>query len=267
MQEWLAHPAVQGGLAPFAAGLAAAAVLARTRWLALAQVLGFAVAVTLAIGWSIEPLTSIRKLAIIGISTAVLCIAYEWARARSRAASAVAVSVLAVASAWMLWRLLVQKDMPDAIVAGVLAAAYVAWQAGTTLKVSADPVRGAAAGAMLGFAAGGLALLGASAVLGVVALGAGFAAAATLVVQALRNKAASAGRSISLPAAGIAALVGGAAVMSAELPWYTLLPTVAVAPATALSRSESPRTRGAVACLCSFVPVLAAIALAWFRPF
>jgi hypothetical protein len=266
MQELLAHPVVQGGVAPFVTSLAAAAALSRTRWLSIAQVVGFAVCVTLVTGWSIEPLTSTRKLAIVGVGTVVLCIAYEWARARARDASVVAVAALAIASSWMLWRLLEQRDVPAALGAGAVAAGYVALLAGSTLKVSKDPVRGAAAGAMLGLGTGLLALLGASAVLGLAGLGVGFAALATLVVQGVRNRAASTGRSISLPAAAVAALTGAAAVMTGELPWYSLLPMVLIAPAAHLSNSQSVRRRSAVACLAGAAPVAIAILLAWFRP-
>lgn len=266
MQELLAHPAFQGGVAPFVAGLAAAVALSRTRWLALAQVVGFAVCVTLVLGWTMDPLTSTRKLALVGVATALLCVGYEWARVRSHDASALAVALLALASSWMVWRLLEQKEAAAALFSGSMVAAYVASLAAATLKVSKDPVRGAAVGAVLGLGTGALALLGASVVLGLAALGAGFAALATLVVQVVGREPASAGRSISLPAAAVASLVGVASVMTGELPWYALAPMLFVAPAGNLARNESVRAKAAAACVLCTAPAAAAVLLAWFRP-
>jgi hypothetical protein len=249
---------------PFVVALALAAFLARTRWLAIAQAAGFAVSVTLAVGWSFESLTSTRKLALVAVASLLLCLLVE--RLRTKVADIVCVALLALSNTWVLWRLLAQKDLVAAVVAGVLAAAYVAWISGSTLKVSDDPVRGAAGGAALGFGTGVLAILGASAVLGVVALAVGSAAAATLLVQALRNTSAPAGRSISLPAASAAALVGTAAVMTAELPWYALLPMLAVPHATLLSRPTGVFARAALAFVFALVPAAVAAVLAWFHP-
>ncbi|MEJ6021641.1 hypothetical protein [Ramlibacter sp. PS4R-6] len=264
MQDWLGHPAVQGGILPFIAALAVAAPLARTRWLALAQVAGFAACATLAIGWSLESLPSTRRLALVAVASLALCVLVE--QVRTRSARILVVAVLAASSAWVLWRLLAQKELAAAAGAGLVIAAYVAWQAAATLRVSADPVRGAAAAAALGFGTGVVAILGASALLGVSGLAAGSAAAATLCVQALRGRPAPDGRSVSLPATVAASLVGVAAVMTAELPWYVLIPLLAVAPAAMLATPAGARWRASLAFPLSLVPALAAVALAWYRP-
>lgn len=249
---------------PFIVALALAAPLARTRWLAVAQAAGFAACATIAIGWSFESLTATRKLAIVGVASLVLCVFVE--RSRKPWAETLCVLLLAAASVWVLWRLLVQKELAAAAVAGVLAAAYVAWQVAASLKISADPVRGTAAAAALGFSAGAVAILGASAVLGIAALAAGFAAAATLIVQAWRGVAAPHARSASLPATSVAALVPAAAVMTGELSWYVLLPLLAVSPSVLLARAAGVRWRATLAFLFALVPGLVAVALAWFRP-
>lgn len=244
--------------------LAIAAPLGRTRWLVVAQAAGFAVCATLAIGWSLESLTSTRRLAMVGIASLALCFFIE--RSGRRSAETASVVLLAAASVWVLWRLLAQKEPAAAMVSGVLVAAYVAWQACASLKVSADPVRGTAAAVALGFGAGGVAILGASAVLGIAALAAGFAACATLTVQVVRGAAAPNVRSASLPSTSVAALVPPAAVMTGELPWYALVPLLAVAPAALLAWTGSVRWRAAQAFFFSLVPAVAAVALAWFRP-
>src|SRR3569832_496178 len=154
MEAWLGHPAVQGGLLPFAVSFAAAGALARTRWLALALLAGFAICATLVIGWSIESLSTTRKLALIGAGTSALCLAVEQERAVSIKLRATCVFALAAASPWMVSRLLGQKAAAAALAAGALAASYVALQCAGTLAISRDPVRGAASGVMLGAGAG-----------------------------------------------------------------------------------------------------------------
>src|SRR4051812_20729935 len=106
---------MQAGVLPFAVALVVAFLFARTRWLALAQIAGFAVAVTLAAGWSLESLTSTRKLAIVGVASIVVCAAIEWKPTRWRRVAAAVCAVLAAATVWMLWRLLAQKDIGPAV--------------------------------------------------------------------------------------------------------------------------------------------------------
>lgn len=268
MEEWLGHPAIQGGLVPFVVALACSAALVRTRLLALAQVAGFLALAALAIGFSFESLTSTRKLVLAGAGTALLAAAIEWRRMPRGATQAAAVAVLAAASVWMLSRLLAQKDPGEALLAGALAAGYVAGLAGATLHVGEDPVRGASAGLMVGLGTGVLGVLGASAVLGLVGISAGAAAGATLLVQMVRGHAAPAGSSISLPASGIAALAGVLTVSSASLAWYALLPVLA-APWATLLVPQSVRPlwlRAILTSLAALAPMLAAVGLAWFRP-
>jgi hypothetical protein len=258
---------MQAGILPFVVALVLAFPLARSRWLAIAQVAGFAVAATLAAGWSLESLTSTRKLAIVGVAVIALCAAIEWKPVQWRRFGAVACVALAAATVWMLWRLLAQKDLGPAALAATLAAGYVLLQTALALHAGEDPARSAASGAVLGFATGIVAILGASALLGTFALAVGSAAAATLAVQFFRGRAAPVGRSISLPAAAVAGLAGVNGVMTGELPWYALLPLLLIAP---IGRVAPATLTARIRCIAAFVlcliPAAAAIALAWFRP-
>jgi hypothetical protein len=86
-------------------------------------------------------------------------------------------------------------------------------------------------------------------------------------VQLLRGSAAPVGRSISLPAATVAALAGVNGVMTAELSWYALLPLLLIAPVARLVPAMlTPRIRSIAAFALCLIPAAAAIALAWFRP-
>ena len=58
MEELLANPAVQAGVAPFLSALVAAAALRRTRLLGVAVALAFALVIALTVGYAFEPLTA-----------------------------------------------------------------------------------------------------------------------------------------------------------------------------------------------------------------
>ena len=68
MQEMLANPAVQGGLAPFIAALIVAALLAPFRLGGLAVVTAFATAVYFIAGFDFAPLTATRKIILLGFA-------------------------------------------------------------------------------------------------------------------------------------------------------------------------------------------------------
>ena len=118
---------------------------------------------------------------------------------------------------------------------------------------------------MLGLASGALAWLGASALLAQVGIAIGAAAGATLLVQMLAGKRAPTGTSISLPASVVAGLVGVLAVFTGTLPWYCLLPTLAIPWASRMVAAGS-RPVWQTAFLTAFValiPLLLALGLAW----
>lgn len=266
MEDWIAHPAVQAAVIPFIVALIVAVPLARTRWLALAQAAGFVACATVAVGWSIEPFTTTRKLAFAGAASVLLAIAIEKAGAHRRAVGALSVVAAAVAAVWMLSRVLAQKDLVAGLPIAAVAATWVAWQVAAVLQISRDPVRGAAAGAVLGWATGMVGILGASALLGTLALAAGSAAAATALVQFVRNEPAGIGRSSSLPSVAVAALAVPAVVLTGDLSWYDALPLTAVVPLAGLTPFFlTPRLRCITAFSFGAVPAAIAVSLAWYR--
>lgn len=267
MDELMQNPAVQAGIAPFIVALVAAGLLRKTRFLGLAQIAGFAVLIALAIGFSFESLTSTRKLVIVGLLTLVPLLLLElknWS-ARPVLRSSVALLV-GLAAVWVVLRVLQQKELPSALLAGVASAAYLFILVESTLRVSDDSVRGAAAGLMLGLASGALALLGASALLAQVGIAVGAAAGATLLVQMISGTRSPTGATLSLPASVVAGLVGLLAVFTGALPWFCLLPTLAIPWATCLvpAGSRPVWLTAFLTSLAASVPLLLALGLAWF---
>lgn len=267
MDELLQNPAIQAGVVPFVTALIAAALLMRTRLLGLAQVAGFAAVIALAIGFSFESLTSTRKLVLAGLFTLLPVLLLELREGSTRAAARSAMALVAgLAGVWVVLRVLQQKETAAALLAGAATALYLAALVESTLRVGSDTVRGAAAGLMLGLAGGALALLGASALLAQMGIAVGAAAGATLLVQVVAGKRSPTGATLSLPASVVAGLVGLLAVFTGSLPWYCLLPTLAIPWATRLvpAGSRPVWLTAFLTALAAFVPLLLAVGLAWF---
>src|SRR3989442_13179300 len=87
MQEMLANPLVQGGLAPFVAALIVAALLAPFRLGGLAVVAAFATAVYFIAGFTFAPLTATRKIILLGLAAPLAGIAIGFAFPPARLAA------------------------------------------------------------------------------------------------------------------------------------------------------------------------------------
>ena len=268
MNELLDNPAVQAGVVPFVVGLVVAGLLHRTRLMGLAIGAGFASVIVLAIGFSFEPLTAMRKMVLCGAAACLLLLLLELRPVSPGLGVRVALAAAAaVAGVWVVLRVLLQQDTGPALLAAVGAAAYMAVLVDGGNHASADPVGSAAAGLMMGLCAGVLALLGASASMAQVGIAIGAASGGALLVQMLTGKRPPLGWTLALPASVLAGLVGLLAVFTASLPWYCLIPTLAIPWATRFYPRAENRPVWLAAFLMAFlalIPVLVAVALAWF---
>ncbi len=218
--EWLAHPAVQSGLAPFIVALLVTELFLRLRLSGLAIAAGFAVTFYLAADFALLPPTAARKAALAVLLAAPLGIVLDllpkkWGPPLAGLAAG-------AAALWMLWTALAQQELRQALTAGAGAVAFVVW-----LAVAADRLRerSVAAGALafgLGAGAGGVALLGASALLGQFGLAAGAAGGAYLLIQMLGGKPLPCGRVFTLCLAVLCGLAAAGAAVLAKAPWPSL---------------------------------------------
>jgi hypothetical protein len=267
MEDLLANPGVQAALAPFLAAFAAAAALRHARFLGLAVALAFAVVVALTIGYSFETLTATRKMVLAGLASALLLPVLELRRVAPSAAVRTALAAAAAAAAvWMIWRVLQQQDASRAALHGIAAAAYMALLLESSLRAATDEVRAATISIVLGLAAGALALLGASALLAQVGIALAAGAAAVLLVHMIGLSRGPAGWTLALPGTTIAGLVGLLAVFTGALPWFCLLPTLAIPWATRLVPRDrhTPWLAAALTMLAGAIPLLLAVGLAWY---
>jgi len=267
MEELLANPAIQAGVAPFLSALAAAAALRRTRLLGIAVAVAFALVIALTMGFAFEPLTATRKLVLIGLGTALAVLALEVPGANPTPAVRAALSTVAAAAAvWMVWRVLQQQEPVKAVLYGLAAGAYLVVLLESCLRAAGDGIRTAGISLVLGLTAGALALLGASALLAQIGIAVAAGAGAVLLVQMFGRPRGPKGWTLVLPAAAIAGLAGLLAVFTGSLPWYCLLPTLGIPWAARLVRQERhPPWRAALfTALAGLIPMSLAVGLAWF---
>jgi len=224
MESYLDHPAVQGGVVPFVAGLIIAAVLGRARLGGLAVAAGFALSVALVSGIAFTPLTATRKLALIVFAAPVLGILVDFVFRAGRTLAVLIALVCGALTVWVFWSVLQHKALAEAVLLGGAAALFVAWLVAAMLELSGEPVRAGAAAVMLGLGAGVSAILGASAVLGLHGIGIAAGAGGFLLWQMVTGRKIAAGATLTLSASAGAGLLAAAALVLAQLPWYALIP-------------------------------------------
>ncbi len=230
MQELLNHPAVQGGVAPFVVALIVAELLQRLRLSGLAIIAGFAAMVYLASDFSLEPLSATRKIIWLGLLSSTLALLLMLFDTRwLRPLLAVGASGVAL---WVISRTIQQQEMQTMLLMGAGCAAYAAWLVYWFDGLRDDSPRAASAGVGLGLGSGGAALFGGSALLGQFGMALGAAAGAYLLIQMITNTRLPCGRTFTLPLSLVAALSGGFAILSSEMPWY-VLPVLAIIPLAA----------------------------------
>jgi hypothetical protein len=268
MQEWLGNPAVQAGVAPFAAALVIALALRNSRALVLALAAALLVVVWLTMGLDLEPLTSVRKLVLAGFASVLFALVLDallWRLPLARLA------LLALAAAgvaiWVALRLLMQREGIQALASGAAAALFLAGLvAGAQRNTEDEPLRSGSLALMLGLGTGALGLLGASAQLAQIAIAIGAAGGALLLALLLARRPWNPS-ALVVPAAVVTGLAGLLAVFTGVLPWYCLLPVLAAPWAVRLVPARPGRpgwltaacTAGAAA-----LPMSLAVVLAWF---
>jgi hypothetical protein len=266
MENLLNNPAVQGGGAPFIAGLIVAVALSRARLGGLAVIAAFATAVYFIAGFSLTPLTATRKIFLLAFAAPLVGMLADFAFRPTRLGAYALALLSAVGALWVFWPVLAQKDTMHALLLGGTAAGVCAWLVGfSVMNLAGDGVRAGATGLALGLAAGVAAILAASLTYGLYGIAIGAGAGAFLLPQILSGKKAHAGATFMLPAALISGLIASASMILAALPWYAVWALALVPVATRLPLpSRAPAWLQAVlASLYGFIVGAAVCALAW----
>ena len=242
MSDFLGHPAVQGGVAPFLAALVCAAGLQYARLGGLAILAGFATVALFLNGFTFSPLTATRKLILLGLAAPALGVLADFVLRDERWIRIVLALLCGAVAPWAFLAVLEQKSAAMGLAYGAGLPAFVAALVALTRQFRA--------------AAGGYGLEG----FGWGAAGGGF-----LLVQGVRGKPIAAGWTFTCPAALIAGLLGSGSLLLAALPWYSL-PAMLLIPIAA--RIPAPLSaawlRAIAVSLYAFVAAAVPAALAWY---
>lgn len=233
MSNLLTNPAVQSGIIPFIVALVAAWVLRRAGWLwsGLGFAIAYYVSVYFAAGLQFTPLTSTRKILILGIVTIGLGLVIDALKQKPRFLPVIIFVASAAAVTWVIWPV-VNREQGGAFWLMLLASIlYAGWLTTATETLRTRTDRGAMLALALGLGTGISAMLGASALLGQLGIAIGAIGGAYLLLQLLKQDILL-GSNFALPVGLLNGLLGIAAVIYASLPWYSLLP-LALLPATA----------------------------------
>lgn len=261
MDEWLSHPAVQGGIAPFAVALVATLLLRPFNLAGLAVAIGFGATAYLLNGLAFEPLTATRKIIVAAGAATLIGIVVDVAARSVRAAGIALAIAFGAVAVWVFWTVLAQKAPLEAVRLALIPVLAVAVTVALTHALREDSVRAGAAGLGLGLGVGVAAILGASAVYGLYGIALGAGSGAFLLVQMLTNRRATAGAALTLPLAVAAALLAAGAAVLAKLAWYAIVPLVLVPLAVRLPvPAKGPVWLQAIV---ASVYALALAALAW----
>jgi hypothetical protein len=265
VEHFLNHPAFQGGVAPFLAGLIAVAVLQFVRLGGLAPAAGFATAVFLISGFGFTPLNAANKIVLLGFAAPVVGLLVDFAFKPTRLGHAVLAVAAGAAAVWTFMSVLQQKELMQALLVGGGIAVFVAWLGGVGLLQAEHSVRSGATGLGLGLGGGVACILGASAKFGSYALALGAASGAFLLWQIVTNKRIHAGATFTLTVAVTAGLLLAGTTVLAQLPWYSLAVFALVPLATLLPLPEkSPvAAQAVVASIYALAVAAGACAMAW----
>lgn len=264
MQEFLNNPAVQSSVAPFLAGLMVAGLLFPLRLGGLAAAAGFLATVYLVGDFTLESLDSKRKLVLVALAAPVFGVIADLAFKPTRASGPVLGVVFAAAGGWVFFNLLKQKTGADLALHAAGLAAFVICTVSFSVALHADPLRAGAAGLGLGLGAGVAAVLGASALLGQYGMGLGAGCGAFLLLAMILGPRVAPGTTLTLTAGVAAGLVAAGAMLTGQLPWYSVAVLALVPVLVRLPLPKAaPWIQAIIAALYAAVPAAGAWVLAW----
>lgn len=279
--EWFYHPLVQAGVAPFIVSLivafAASRLLPKASGLSL--IAGFLVAAGMISGLSLVPQTATDKLVLVGAVGALLGFFADAKSFRITPFLPVLLIPFAAATIWLLWPVLVRKDIVDSFILIAALSVFATLMTGFMSTYADRPGHSyfSAVAMSFGLAAsayfaddGLIALLAAA--LGAAALGA--ATPITIAwIPAFRTKAGMAipsieqaiesGQAVALATGFLVSLLTVIAKVHADLPWASVIALLCV-PLIALFSPTNRKQFGFTVLLGGFIPALFAIASAYF---
>jgi hypothetical protein len=266
LEEFLANPVVQGGVAPFLTALVVTLVLQGVRLAGLAVFAAFLTCMYLTAGLQLSPLTATRKLLLVGVAAPLIGMVADFAFKSRRSVAAVLAAGGLACALWVFLPVLARKPAWEAWLTGAAMLTAVVLLAGwAQSRLAADAVRAGAGALAAGLGVGIAAIISASASYGLYGIALGAGAGGFLLPQMILGRRFFAGATFAFTAMLLTALIASGAAVLAQLPWYALLVLAFVPMAACLpTPARAPVWLQAVLCsLYSFSIAAIACLLAW----
>jgi len=229
MSNLLSNPAIQSGIIPLAVAIVLALFLKRFGgyWSGLTFGIAYYLSVYLAAGFQFFPLTSTRKILILGILAIILGLIVDSNKFRIKKLFTVMLILGAASTLWVIWPVLVRQEGFSILLMLLPTLAYTGWLTASANNLRLQTDQGAMVALALGLGTGISAILGASALIGQLGMAISAIAGAFLFLS-LFNQNIKTGSTFMLPVGLLSGLLGIGAVVYASLPWYCLIPLAAV---------------------------------------
>jgi len=229
MNTLLSNPAIQSGIIPLIVAFVSAFLLKRFggSWPGLAFAIAYYISVYLAAGFQFYPFTSTRKILMLGIIAIVLGVVIDAGKFRLKNLFGIIFFLGAIATLWVIWPVLARQEGISFILMAIPSLIYVGWLTAGCHQIRHRPEQSAMIALALGLGTGISAILGASALVGQLGIAIGAISGAFLLLH-LVNQKIQTGSTFMLPVGLLSGLLGIGAVIFASLPWYCLLPLVAI---------------------------------------
>ncbi len=230
MDELLANPAFQAAVTPFFVALIAGFLLKYVGWYwaGLAVMLGFYASVSLVTGFEFTPLTSTRKVVLLGMIAVVVGLALDFFTIKRQYLLSLLAIIGAAALLWVIWPPLMRMEGQLFWLNSAGGIAYVVWLMLSLEGLRNRALRADAATLTLSLGTGIAVLIGASALLGQLASALAAALGAFLLLSVMK-KTLPVGFVMMLPVTLLSGLIGMSGLVYAKLPWYCL-PILALIP-------------------------------------
>lgn len=235
MTDLLALPEIQTGAIPFLASLLSALVFLAVRpsWFVAGGLVGF-YASAMAMGvFDLSPTRSVNRVLLLGIVFLVVAIGLNLTPASkdrgnlNSTARGALIGLVAAATCWLIWSATLRQGMPQALMTFLFAAAYAGWLIHMIASGGLDTLRKLSATCFLALSTGICVVLGASALLGQLAISMGVACGALLLIASFR-KQADVDSTLIVPVVVVVTSLGVAGVVFAKVTWVTLLILAAI---------------------------------------
>lgn len=220
--ELLNHPAIEAGIVPFIIALIAGAILPRRYawWSTAIFAIAYFFAAWLILDGRLTPLSSSRKLVLMGAGAVVLGIITQISFSRATVQK-ILIALAIIAVTWLIWPKLIRLDITQQLIMAAGVGIYAIWLSFAFHQLRDEDIASSMSATILGFATGICALIGASSLLGELGIAIGASTAAVALYGLNRRTDHSAGFYFSVSI--LCTLIGVASVLYAKVPWYSLI--------------------------------------------